>query len=125
MKDFQKRGKWEYVMQSKPFLIFFGVLILFFIFSMFGFMNKMEDTSKNRKIAEDRILELEKSKEKLNSEISKLKTEKGVEESIREKFGLAKEGENMILVVGEKNPLEVQKEEDNKGFWSTIKSWFK
>jgi len=125
MKDFQKRGKWEYVMQSKPFLIFFGVLILFFIFSMFGFMNKMEDTSKNRKIAEDRILELEKSKEKLNSEISKLKTEKGVEESIREKFGLAKEGENMILVVDEKNPLEVQKEEDNKGFWSTIKSWFK
>ena len=112
-------------MQSKPFLIFFGVLILFFIFIMFGFMNKMEDTSKNRKIVEDKILELEKSKEKLNSEISKLKTEKGVEESIREKFGLAKEGENMILVVDEKNSLIEGKKTNSNGFFSFLKNLFK
>ncbi|PIR69020.1 hypothetical protein COX93_00880 [Candidatus Nomurabacteria bacterium CG_4_10_14_0_2_um_filter_30_12] len=125
MRNFQKKGRFENIMQSKPFLIFFGVLILFFIFSMFGFMNKMEDTSKNRKIVEDKILELEKSKEKLNSEISKLKTEKGVEESIREKFGLAKEGENMILVVDEKNSLIEGKKTNSNGFFSFLKNLFK
>jgi cell division protein FtsB len=103
MKDFQKRGKWEYVMQSKPFLIFFGVLILFFIFSMFGFMNKMEDTSKNRKIAEDRLLQLQTQKDKLTADISKLNTTDGVEEVIRDKFGLVKEGEGMIVIVEDQN----------------------
>lgn len=125
MKNFKKRGRFENLMQSKPFLIFFGIIIIFFIFSMFGFMNKMEETRKNRKIAEDKIIELEKSKEKLNTEISKLKTEKGVEESIREKFGLAKEGEDMILVIDDKNTPTEEKEANSSGFFDFFKNLFK
>ncbi|MFA5936299.1 MAG: septum formation initiator family protein [Candidatus Paceibacterota bacterium] len=112
-------------MQSKPFLVFLGVAIIAFFFSMFSLMNKMEETSKNRKIIEDKIAELEKSKEQFNSEITKLKTGEGIEESIREKFGLAKEGENMILVVDEKNSSEEQKKADSSGFLFFLKNLFK
>ncbi len=124
MKNFQKGGKWKHIMQSKLFLMFLGVVILVFIYSMFGLVGKMEETSRNRKIAEDKITELEKSKEKLNSDISKLKTEQGVEENIREKFGLAKEGENMILVVDDKNSAQTGKTENSGGFFSWLKSLF-
>ena len=122
MRNFQKGGKLKHIMQSKPFLIFLGVIILAFIYSMFGFIGKMEETSKNREIVEDKVLELEKSREKLDSDITKLKTEKGIEENIREKFGLAKEGENMILVVEDKNLPEVPKNTDSGGFFSWLKS---
>jgi len=125
MRSFQKSRKLKYIMRSKLFLMFLGIVIFAFIYSMFGFVDKMEETSKNRKIVEDKIIELEKSKEKLNSEIVKLKTEKGVEESIREKFGLAKEGENMIMVIDDKNSAEIQEEPDSGSFWSIIKGWFK
>jgi hypothetical protein len=88
-------------------------------------MNKTQETSKNRKILEDKIIELEKSKEKLNSDIIKLKTEKGVEENIREKFGLAKEGEDMILIIDDKNQRVDEAEPESSGFFSFFKNWFK
>ena len=122
MRSFQKSGRLKRIIQSKTFLIFFGIVILAFIYSMFDFIGKMEETGKNRKIVEDKITELEKSKEKLNSDITKLKTEQGIEESIREKFGLAKEGENMILIIDDKNSSEIPKNTDSGGFFSWLKS---
>lgn len=113
------------MMQSKYFLMFLSVVILFFFFNMFSLVGKMEETGKNRKIIEDKITELEKSKEKFDSDINKLKTEKGVEESIREKFGLAKDGENLILVIDDKDQTEIELKSDFESFWSNVKSWFK
>ncbi|PIP68733.1 hypothetical protein CO033_03270 [Candidatus Nomurabacteria bacterium CG_4_9_14_0_2_um_filter_32_10] len=124
MRNFQKGGKLKQIMQSKFFLIFLGIIILVFAFNIFNFINKMVETGKNKNLVEDKIIELEKSKEEFNSEINKLKTEKGIEESLREKFGVAKEGENMIMVVEDKNLPVKEKEENSSGFWSFIKSWF-
>ena len=125
MRNFQKRERLKYIMQSKLFLMFLRIGIFTFIYRMFSFINKLEETGKNRKIVEDKITELEKSKEKLNSDIIKLKTEKGIEESIRERFGLAKDGEGMIMVIDDKNQIKTQKEPESGVFWSVIKSWFK
>ncbi|MFA6585599.1 MAG: septum formation initiator family protein [Candidatus Paceibacterota bacterium] len=125
MRSFQKGGRLKHMMQSKIFLIFLGVLILVFFYNMFGLLGKMEETRKNRQIVEDKIAELEKTKEKLNSEITSLKTEKGVEESIREKFGLAKEGEGMIMVVDEKPQKEVEKTSNSSTFFSFFTNLFK
>ena len=112
-------------MQSKPVLFLLAILVLFFIWNMIGLFDKMQDTIKNRKIVEDKINELQKDKEKLSSDIASLNTDKGIEESIRDKFGLAKEGEGMIVVVEDKNSLEVKKNEEDKGFFSFLKNLFK
>jgi cell division protein FtsB len=125
MRSFQKGGRLKHIMQSKLFLIFLGIVILAFFFNMFSFVNKMEETAKNRKIVEDKITELEKSKEQFNSDIGKLKTEAGVEENIRNKFGLAKDGENMILITDDKSQIETPQKSNLESFWSTIKNWFK
>ena len=90
-------------------------------------MGKMTITGENKKIAENKIKELEQEKEKLSSDIAKLKTDAGIEESIREKFGLAKEGEGVIVIVEDKNKTEVS---DIKppGFLSSLffwRNWFK
>ena len=100
-----------------------GVLALMFAYGVIGFMGKMKETSRNRKIAEEKVAELSKQKEKLSSDIGKLQTEEGVEENIREKFGLAKEGEEVIVVVEDKNQLETLPAEPS-GFWAWLKSWF-
>ena len=125
MRNFQKGGKLKHVMQSKPFLIFWGVIILAFIFSIFGFMSKMEETIKNKKIVEDKIAELEKSKEKLSSDITSLQTQEGVEENIRDKFGLAKDGENMIMITDDKSVPETNTNADSGGFLNFFKNLFK
>ena len=125
MRNFQRKIGWRNIMQSKPVLVLLGILILFFAWSVLGFWNKMEENSKNKKIIEDKVAELKQQKEKLSSDINSLNTDQGKEKVFRENFGLAKEGENMIVVVEDKNPPEVPKTAPSSGFFSFLKNWFK
>ncbi|MFZ3015908.1 MAG: septum formation initiator family protein [Minisyncoccia bacterium] len=111
-------------MQSKIALFLLGVLIIVFSWSIIQLIGKMQDTNKNKKIAENKISELQKQKEKLIYDITNLNTDKGKEENIRERFGFAKEGEEMIVVVDDKNLLDLGKETKTKGFFSFIKNLF-
>lgn len=111
-------------MQSKPVLTLFGILILFFAYNILGFWNKMQETEKNKKILEDKVILLQQQKEKLSSDISNLNTVEGKEKLFRENFGLAKDGEDMIVIVEDKNP-PVAAQSASTGFLSWLKSWFK
>ena len=127
MRNFQKKRGWTNILQSKPVLVFLGILLLAFAWGVIGFMKKMEATRENMDIAESKVVQLQKEKEKLSSDIAKLKTESGVEESIRDKFGLAKDGEGLIVVVEDKSKPEAPKQESG-GFFSFLffwKNWFK
>ncbi len=125
MRNFQRKGVWRNILQSKPILIFLGILILIFAWSVLGFWNKMGENNKSKKIAEDKVAELMKQKEKLNSDINSLKTVEGKEAVFRENFGLVKEGEDMIVIVEDKNKPQVPLEANTWGFFSFFKNWFK
>ena len=125
MRNFQEKNKWRHLAESKLALMLLGILILFFAWGVVGFVGKMRETAKNRKIVQDKVAELQKGKEKLSAEINKLKTPAGIEESIRDKFGLAKEGEGMIVVVEEKNPPEVQANAESSGFFYFLRNFFR
>jgi len=88
-------------------------------------MIKMNDTEKNRRIAEIKVEELSKSKVKLSSDIASLMTEKGIEENIRERFGFAKEGEELIVVVEDRSALKQEVAPEEGWFKVMIKRWFK
>ncbi len=125
MRNFQQKNKWRVVFESKIFLIFLTIGLLLFIYSISGLVGKMIDTVKNKKIAEEKIIEMQKDKEKLSGDIEKLKTIEGQEASIREKFGLAKEGEGLIVIVEDKTtPVKVDSA-NSAGLFSIIKNWFK
>ena len=87
-------------------------------------MGKMEETSRNKEIAENKVTELEKQKKELSSKIAELNTTEGKEGNIREKYGLAKEGEGLIVVVEDKNLTE-NKDNPPGGFFNFLKNWFR
>ena len=124
MKSFQQRGVWSNIIHSWPVLISLGLLVLVFAWGVIGFIGKMQITRENREIAENKMAQLEEEKKKLSSDIAKLQTDEGVEASIREKFGLAKEGEGVIVVVEDENSTVVESE-DKGGFFSFFWNWFK
>ena len=124
MRSFQQKRGFRNILHSKPVLIFFGILLLVFAWGVIGFMSKMSLTRENRKITESKVAQLEQQKEKLSSDIAKLKTEKGMEESIREKFGLVKEGEGVIVIVEDKNEPKVE-DKPKGGFFSFFRNLFK
>ena len=121
---FQNKRGWRNILESRPVLAVLGVLLLFFAWGVFSLLSKMEVTMENRKLVEDHISELEKEKTKLSADIDELKTPEGQEASIREKFGLAKEGEGLIIVVDDKNQSATTEEAATGGFWSFFKNLF-
>lgn len=126
MRDFKRKKGIGKFFQSKLALFLLGVFIIFFAWNVFGFIGKMFETSKNRRIAEMKVVELKEMKEKLTEDINNLNTEKGQEESIREKFGFVKEGEEVIVIVEEKKEGENEEREERDGkFFNFLKNWFK
>ena len=84
MRNFQQARGWKNIVQSKPFLILFGIVILIFSWNVFGLWNKMQETVKNKKIVEDKVALLKQQKENISSEINSLNTVEGKEKFFRE-----------------------------------------
>lgn len=124
MKNFQQHRGYKSILHSRPVLFLLSCLVLFFAWGVIRFMIKMETTIENRKIAENKLIELKKEKDKLSIDIEKLKTSEGVEESIREKFGLVKDGEGVIVVVEDKTNTQV-KVNNSENFFQKFLNYFK
>ncbi len=124
MRNFQEKKGWKYYLHSKLVLTLLFILLLLFAWNVFGLIGKLEDTYKNRKSEEAKITDLEKRKAQLSSDIEKLNTDKGKEEVIRQNFGLAKEGEQLIVIVDDKNKTASVPQPEN-GFLSWLKNIFK
>ena len=99
--------------------------MLFFFYNVIKFSVKAFETRENKIIAEEKVAQLQKEKDRLNLEIQRLNTEAGVEENIRNKFALAKDGEGLIIVLDDENP-QVQKPQTKiQKFFSFLKNFVK
>lgn len=125
MINWKRQRGWKEILQSKPVLMILGVVILLFIWSIFGFFGKMEQTAKNKQLMQDKVAALEQQKTKLSSDIQSLQTDQGKEKVFRENFGLAKEGEDMIVIVDDKSQPAAPAGANSSGFFGFLKSWFK
>lgn len=125
MSKFQEKNKFKIFMQSKPVLVMLTVIVFLFAWKVISMSFKLEETYKNKKIEQQKIIDLEKRKEKLSSDIEKLNTDEGKEELIRENFGFVKEGEGVVVVVEDKEQNEIPVVKENKGFFSFLKNIFK
>jgi cell division protein FtsB len=119
------QNKWRSVLQSRPVLVILFFVVLSFAWNVFEFWGKMSETRKNRQMVEAKVNQLQIEKERLTADISKLNTEEGVEDNIREKFGLAKEGEQLIVVVDDESEKDTTEEESSNWFTSFFKNLFK
>ena len=103
-------------------LIMAAVLLLF---SNWRILTKAMDSIKYRKLAEANLASLEERRLELQNKVDSLETESGVDRQIRERFPVAKEGEEVIMII-DNNASNQQEEEisDNINFWQKLKNWW-
>ncbi len=65
---------------------------------------------------------LEKREAFLDGRIKSLSTGAGVEAEVRERFGVAKPGEAVIVVLSDEE--EHERIEEEQGWWDRVKDWF-
>ncbi len=103
---------------GKKFLSWFIIIILFFlslflIKSVYGVFSEERKSNLNKKESVYIYDELKEKELQILSEIEYLKTEKGVETELRDKFRVVKKGEQMAVIINSKD--------DDKGFFKKEK----
>lgn len=109
MLEFQEKKKLRNILYSKITLLALFIVLIFVARATFSVYYKQKASGENLTKAKEEVAELKKEK-MLDSEIDRLKTDKGTEKEIRKKFMVGKAGEQVIVIVdddksGKSNPV--------------------
>lgn len=124
MLDIQQKRKFRNFIYHRFTLVVLSILVLFVLHSTWRVYQKKMESVAMVEASMVRLEELEERDREIESKINKLATVAGVEEEIRSKFSVAKDNENMVIIVREEGTSSPALQE-NKGFWSKIRSLFR
>jgi|GEM_PF-1003634 len=104
---------------------FFLVLVLLVIFvqAAVGMNMKAREAKEKRALAMDELRRLEARQTDLQTEIARLSSDRGIEEELRDRYFIAKEGERVAVVnIGEPEAGTGPQEIKKGGFWKKLLS---
>ena len=99
--DFQQKNKIRRILYSRPVVIIIVIIALYSLYSTWSIYEKMVQSREAMEKSEKELLTLATKNNQLDADISQLQTSDGVEKEIRNKFGVAKPGENMAVIVSD------------------------
>jgi cell division protein FtsB len=126
MFDFHEKRKIRRVVYSKVFIggIFLLTLIIGkSVYERFTIEREMAEKLNERS---EELITLEKRAALLDSKVEHLKNERGIEEELRTRFDVAKEGEQVVIIIDEKNTekrsdsLQQSKDQNEDTGWSFL-----
>lgn len=105
------------------------LLFCFFIFFAYNIINLVEterETHKKKEVILEEINNLKKKEMILSSNLAKIDTEEGVEEIIRDKYQVTKEGEKMIIIIdSDRNNIREKNISERPSFFKWITGLFR
>lgn len=119
MREFQNKKKIKRRIFSKITIIFLIVVLFFLVRATYRVYEKNVESEANLARVSASLAETEQRYDSLKKENERLNTNEGVEEEIRHKFQVSKEGEKVIVVVDDQAPSTTTAPEMT--FWSKLK----
>jgi len=105
------------------YIVLIGLFILFTYSAVVTYKNSRIAGQKTRQVETD-LERLRNQEINLTTSLNDMNTSFGVEKSLREKFGIIKEGEVAVIVIEEEEEPEESVEGENKGFWGFLRNIF-
>lgn len=124
MLDIQQKRRFRNFIYNKFTLSVLFVIVLLALHSTWKVYQKRKESFAMMSASMVRLNELEQRDRELELKIKKLSTESGLEEEIRSKFNVAKDSENIVIIVREEDSgttTEVTK----PSLWSKFKGLFR
>lgn len=123
MHDFQRKKKIKKILYSPIVLLLLSIIFVIVLRGVWSVYKKSQISSENlerEKIELSKLIERQKN---LANSIDYLKTEQGIEDEIRTKFRVVKEGEHVAVIIKEEIPTTSTKLATTTGFWSRLFHW--
>lgn len=92
-------------------------LVLLAVPGVWGVFQKERESAERRAEAETERADLERRQKQLSADIEQLESDRGIEEMLREQYGLAERGEGLIVIV--ERPISAPTRAT-----STLREWF-
>ncbi len=110
-------------MYSKTTLCVLCLVLVGILWNTWGIYQKERMARKILEEAETQRGELDARAKKLENDIERLHTEAGIEEVVRDRYGVAKRGEEVIVLVDDSDSDNEEAEEE-LGWWARFKAFF-
>lgn len=124
MLDIQQKRKFRSILYHRITIGILFVIVILALHSTWKVYMKKRESVMLKDASLVRLNELELRNNDLETKINKLNTTSGVEEEIRSKFSVAKEEENMVIIVREED-ISSSTHTENATMWSKIKGLFR
>jgi cell division protein FtsB len=121
MKVRNTKFTWKSFIASPMALFLSFLLFVTVAYSLISVIPKQRKAQKSKVEAQTELQDAEGRKDALESEIGLLSSDFGREKALREKFGVVKEGEEIIVLV---NNEEEESKEIRKGIWGWVSRLF-
>lgn len=99
MKGFQEKRKFKKILYSNISIFLLLVVIVFLGRSLWSSWQKYSLTKNSREQSEAKLDELQRQRNLLEERTEKLDSDRGREEILRERYDIAKDGEELINIV--------------------------
>ncbi len=123
MLDFQQKRKVRAFMYHKLTLGVLLIAVLIVVHSTWVVYQKKRTSEEMVAVSSRHVEDLKQRSGELTSRIDRLGTVPGVEEEIRAKFSVAKDKENVVLVVLDSN-TNATTTDTSGGFWQRLREFF-
>lgn len=117
MRELQRKQEIRRAIYSAPSLVVLLVITFLLAKGAWGVISKERESAANLEGLAEKSLALAIREQELKDEISRLQTDEGVKEEIKERFNVTQEGEYVALIVDDKRSASST---DKSG-----KAWYK
>jgi hypothetical protein len=124
MREFQNKSHFHKLAYSRYTLFFLFIVIIVLINAVWGAYDKYQKSALANERSKQSLDSLKDREKYLNQSIVALSTQEGKEREIREKFGLVKEDEKMVVFVGDTQATTGVKT-SNGGWWKWLFELFR
>lgn len=122
MREYQQKKRFKRRIFSKISIVLLAVILFFLARATYNVYKKDNESSANLARANASLSDTEARYAALTKEDARLKTEEGIEEEIRHKFQVSKEGEKVIVVVDDQGNATTTS--GSQSFFDKIKQAF-
>jgi len=106
-------------------ILVLAILLVFLVRGAIGAYKDERASRKELQNSQQSSAELSKRETFLQSEIERLGSDRGLEEELRNKYPVAKEGESVVIIVEPKEEDNDSAPAQTSGFWSNLFNFFR
>ncbi|MDO8555241.1 MAG: hypothetical protein Q7R75_01605 [bacterium] len=115
MREFQEMRKLRRIFFSRPAFMVFCFIAILLVFSVFKVYKKSSQAVLKNAAVLKEIADINKRKSELEANLQKLKTEQGMEEELRKKFQIKRQGEEFFVIIEKEPPADNANNNNSQG----------